>query len=72
MMLWAWWLRVTHAIGIGQMVIILSLLYWGVCSLLALPLRIFSDPMALRRSSGPTWIKRDDSADSVDAMRQQY
>jgi hypothetical protein len=56
--LWARWKVVAHKIGEFQSRLILSLFYYVVLAPFALGLKVFSDPLQLKRFHG--WIARSD------------
>ena len=65
------WLGFAATLGNIQMVILLSLLYWTMVTLVALPLRLVADPLALRRSRRVRWLKRAPVEDMLTSMRKQ-
>ncbi len=56
--LWARWVGLSTRIGAFQSRIILSFLYLIVVSLVALPTRLFSDPLQLRLQERPSYWSR--------------
>ena len=70
--LWNKWLRFAEIIGTVQMVIILSLVYWTMITIMAIPFRFLSDPLVLKRSSRPRWIQRTQPSDVLENMRKQF
>ncbi|MCZ6672978.1 MAG: hypothetical protein O7C75_08565 [Verrucomicrobia bacterium] len=70
-MVWRGWLRLAEAFGTFQMVLILSLVYWTLLAVMAVPFRLFADPLGLRSASHGGWVQRS-SVSTLDAMRKQY
>ncbi len=68
--LWGRWIKIATFIGNIQMAVLLSVIYFTMVAVTAIPMRILSDPLALRRS-GQGWTKRDQSLGSVEEMRKQ-
>ena len=69
---WRGWLRFAELLGTIQMMVVLSLIYWTVLPLVAIPFRFFADPLALRRRGFPSWVERDVGSQSLDSMKNQY
>ena len=69
---WRRWIKVTTIIGNIQMTILLTLVYWTIVTLTAIPFRFLADPLSLRRSSRNCgWRKREPIADMRKSMRKQ-
>ena len=64
------WIKFATVLGNIQMVILLSLIYWTMVAVTSIPMRIFSDPLALRRSK-QGWVKREAVANTLDSMTKQ-
>jgi len=70
--LWHRWKRFAEVVGNFQARILLSLLYFILLGPLALPLRLFGDPIR-RRPSGPTfWIPRPARPASLEEAQRQH
>ncbi|MBI4240693.1 MAG: hypothetical protein HY613_03160 [Candidatus Rokubacteria bacterium] len=70
--LWAWWKRVAEIIGTFQARVLLTVLYFILLAPLALPLRLFGDPIR-RRPTGPTfWIPRSARPASLEEAQRQH
>lgn len=69
---WRGWLRFADVLGTFQMMVILSIIYWTLVPIIAIPLKLFSDPLALRRSGGPKWVEHHSSTQTLDEMTKQY
>ena len=70
--LWNRWLKIADVIGTVQMVIILTLIYWTMITIMAIPFRFLSDPLILRKSSRPRWVRRTQPSDILENMRRQF
>ena len=70
--LWNRWLKIAEMIGTVQMAIILTLLYWTMITIMAIPFRFLSDPLGLKRSSRPGWKQRTHTGDVLENMRRQF
>jgi len=60
--LWTAWKSIAHVIGDFQARVLLSLFYFVVLGPFALGLKMFSDPLGLRRTSSVRWLVRDEGA----------
>lgn len=68
---WNKWLRLAEIIGTVQMVIILSLVYWTLLAVMAIPFRIFADPLALRDPERARWVQYEPADDFLSGMKKQ-
>ena len=64
------WLRFTIVFGNVQMIVVLTLVYWIMVALVAIPFKLLADPLSLRRRR-PTWIRRVVDEDPSQSMRRQ-
>lgn len=69
---WQGWLRFAEILGTVQMFIILSLVYWTMVMIMAAFLKLFADPLALRRSHRNLWVRHQDVPDVLESMRRQF
>ena len=69
--IWAGWLRVAAVIGNIQMIVLLSIIYWSFASTVAIPLKILSDPLMLRRRTKAEWTPLEKNNDYKDSMTRQ-
>ena len=53
------------------MVIILTLIYWLILAVMALPFKLFADPLSIKGPRRVGWIKRQPVADMSSEMRKQ-
>jgi len=68
---WRRWIKITTFLGTVQMVVLLSVVYWTMVPLIAIPLKFFSDPLGRRRSTGGVWIKRQPLSQILETMKEQ-
>ena len=68
---WSRWVGFARAVADVQIVILLTLVYWGLITPMAIVFKLLSDPLGLRRRCG-RWITRDPHDDVLDTMRNQY
>lgn len=69
---WRGWLRFAEILGTFQMMVVLSLIYWIVLPIIAVPFKLLADPLVQRRPNRPTWVERDNVSPTLDTMRKQY
>ena len=69
--LWRGWLKFAHVLGTIQMVIILTLIYWVMLSIMAIPYRLFADSLGNKGQGGKGWTKREPVADRWTTMQSQ-
>ena len=68
---WRKWLKLAAILGNIQMVVVLTLIYWTILALVAIPFKLLSDPLALRRSRNFGWLQRRKPGDYSQWMRKQ-
>lgn len=68
---WRRWLAIATVIGNFQMIVLLSLFYWTIVFLTSIPLKLFSNPLGLRRRSSSPWIDRPPVRPTPESMRRQ-
>ena len=66
------WLRFAHVVGTIQMIVVLSVIYWVVVPLIAIPFKLLADPFGHRRSRSVGWTLHPQTEDIAAAMRRQY
>ena len=69
--LWQGWLRFAHVVGTIQMVIILTLIYWIMLSVMAIPYRLFADSLGHKGQRRKGWTRREPIADRWTTMQSQ-
>ena len=64
-------MRFAEIFGNFQMIVMLTVLYWTIVLLIALPFKILADPLSLRKKSGPSWTERSPDPDIMGSMHRQ-
>ena len=65
-------MKFAEIVGTVNLVIILSILYWTMVTMVAIPFRIASDPLRIKTSKGHGWVLRDSFNTDLESMRNQY
>ena len=68
---WKKWLRLAEIIGNFQMLVLLSILYWTLLLIIAIPFKLLSDSLSIRKSAKPRWITREPIDQVMAYMRDQ-
>ena len=68
---WKRWLKFAEIIGNIQMIVFLTLMYWTMVLLIAVPFKVFSDPLSLRKFGHARWKTREPISDVLESMRRQ-
>lgn len=68
---WRGWLKLAEIIGNFQMTVILSVIYWTMVAVLALPFRLFADPLAQKGSHQRSWVRRAPVEDVAESAKKQ-
>ena len=69
--IWRRWLKIAERLGNIQLAILLSLIYWTMILLVAIPSKALSDPLALHNTNRPRWIRRGPVSDAMENLRKQ-
>ena len=69
--IWKIWIKTAEIIGNIQMAMILTLIYWTMMLAIALPFKLFSDPLSLKKGRTTKWITRDNQVNDLESMRRQ-
>lgn len=65
------WLRFAETLGNIQFSVFLSLMYWTIFMIWAIPYKLFNDSLASRYARRARWIQRAPGADWLESMRKQ-
>ena len=68
---WNRWIKLAELLGNFQMIILLSIIYWTMLAIIAIPFKVLADPLALRRPSGNRWQSMVAPPDRLESMRKQ-
>ena len=69
---WNGWMKFAEIVGTANLVIVLSILYWTMVAIVAIPFRLASDPLRIKSNEGHGWVVRDSSSADMDSMKNQY
>ncbi len=71
--LWNWWKPIAEKIGNFQARIILSVFYFIFVTPIALGVKLFSDPLRMKKSNQGSWlISREAREDSIEEAEKQF
>ena len=68
---WHRWLKIAEFLGTVQMIVLLSLVYFTILGLVALPFRLVSDPLGFRKPGRSNWVQRPSIEEPLESMRRQ-
>lgn len=68
---WSKWLRFAEIFGNIQMTILLTLVYWTILAVIAIPFRLLSNPLSIKASKPFSWTKREPNTDVLSSMKRQ-
>ncbi len=67
---WRGWIRLGEKLGNLQIILLLSLAYWTIGLLSAIPIKLFSDRLSLKKNS-EGWKTHKSPTDIFTSMRKQ-
>ena len=70
--LWRGWLRFAEILGTVQMIVILTIIYWLLLSIMAVPFKFLSDPLAQRGRTQERWVLRSPGSNTLEGMKKQF
>lgn len=68
---WVGWKKFAEIFGNFQMTLLLSIMYWTAIALVAIPFKLRSDALAIKKSAKPSWLPREPASDILEYMRKQ-
>mgnify|MGYP001437058781 CR=1 FL=1 len=68
---WKCWVRFAEILGNIQMVVLLTIIYWTMMLIIAVPFKLFADPLCLKKGKAVDWITKDDVTNDLESMRRQ-
>ena len=68
---WGGWLRFATVLGTVQMIIILSLIYWTILAVIAIPFKVLADPLSRKSHGESQWIKKEARRLGLSEMQSQ-
>ena len=69
--IWRGWLWFAELFGRLMFFLIMTVLYFTLVTLIAIPHRLLSDPLQLRSRGTSTWHTRHESASDAPSMQRQ-
>jgi hypothetical protein len=70
---WTAWLKFAEKLGTIQMMIILTVVYWVFISIMAIPFKLFTDPLILKKHSKSNWQPKSYRSKNIfESMKKQY
>ena len=70
--IWSKWLRFTDLFGTIQMILILSIVYWTIIAIMAIPFKFFADPLSTKGPSRAGWTRKCKGSSVLQSMKNQY
>ena len=68
---WRVWLKFAEMLGNIMMIFWLTLIYFTLFMIVAVPFKFFSDPLGLKHVDRSRWVKRQPLSSVEESMRQQ-
>ena len=68
---WNNWKQFVVLLGNFQMVIVLTIIYWLLLPIWAIPFKLMTDPLASRNTSSAIWSDEDPLPYDIEFMRRQ-
>jgi hypothetical protein len=69
---WKRWLKFAEIVGNIQLTILLSLIYFLMVPMIALPFKVLADPFRHKRHRDTGWVQREQDSDIAESMKKQY
>ncbi len=66
------WMRLTRAIGRANAFILMTAVYFTLMVPLGIAMRLFADPLRIKKAPLGGWTPADPRAHSLDTARRQY
>jgi len=71
--LWNWWKPIAERVGNFQARIILSIFYFIFVTPIALGVKLFSDPLTLKKSNQASWwLSRETRKPNIEEAERQF
>ena len=65
------WYKLAETLGTIQTVVILSLVYWTIGSLSSIPVKVFSDPLNIKKPFKSTWKDHKQPENILEYLKKQ-
>ena len=69
---WTRWMKIAQVIGDFQSRVVLSLFYFVIVLPFGLVIRLFGDPLKIRKDRGSSWTDFDARATTVEKAKRQF
>lgn len=69
--IWKNWLKLAEMLGNLQMILLLTIIYWFMLSFIAIPFKVLSDPLQIRKPNRVKWIIREQNSNDADWIYRQ-
>jgi hypothetical protein len=70
--IWRFWKRIGQFIGDWIARVILTIFYFTIFAIFGLGVRLFSDPLTVRRKAAATWLPHGSTDLDLDAARRLF
>ena len=68
---WRGWLKLAEVLGTIPLVVILTVIYWVVMTIMVIPFKLFANPPAKKQSTRPGWIQKEHAINSLAEIQNQ-
>lgn len=70
--IWNKWLSFSHKVGNFNARIILSLFYFLFVTPLAIGVKLFSDPLRVKKKTSSYWIEKEQKRQGIEEAKRQF
>jgi len=68
---WRRWLKLAEILGNIQMSVLLTLIYWSIVLVVAIPFKMITGRQASTHRANVHWVSREPESDLFDSMHKQ-
>ena len=65
------WMKFAEIMGNIQMTVLLTLIYWSLILVVAIPFKVITGRQASTHQANVHWVSREPVSDLLDSMREQ-
>lgn len=69
--IWHYWKKIAHRIGVFQSKLILSLFYFTLFMPFGVVFALFKDGLRIKNKTSSSWIVKNKQSETLEAMRKQ-
>ena len=69
--IWTRWIRIAELLGTLQILVVLSIVYWTLFMIVAIPFKILCDPLSIKSNRRIQWETRQYEPEILTSMRLQ-